>query len=295
MVERQRSATSPGSPLWPPSQWWKVMPVEATASARRGANHCTFSRSLGPGTRTGHARPCLLSARDDGNSGIRHSCAHMRGHARSLNPLARECLTRPDANCPRRHGCARVRTSNTGTVPQALTATVVRAPVHRARRGPSPRHHASADLDSVDSPSRSSANARGVIVELICTIATRNSHHHRVPSPCAEYHRPGKAAGGARFPGSPCDMTETAERHDPVGAIQSLRGRQQRHGLAAGRLVARPCRGRSKARRRDHSAGPQPRWRMDDCVRWEGAAPHAAVARVPYRGTHWAWPPGWSR
>ena len=153
-----------------------------------------------------------------------------------------------------------------------------------ARRGPSPRHHASADLASVDSPSRRSANARGVTVDSICTVATRDSNHHRVPSPCAEYHRPGKAAGGARFPGSPCDMTETAERHDPGGAIQSLRGRQQRHGLAAGRLVARPSRGRSKARRRDHSAGPRPRWRMDDCVRWEGAAPHAAVTRVHHRG-----------
>ena len=37
----------------------------------------------------------------------------------------------PDVNCPRAHGCARVRASTTGTVPQALTATVVRAPEHR--------------------------------------------------------------------------------------------------------------------------------------------------------------------
>ncbi len=34
---------------------------------------------------------------------------------------------------PRRHLYARVRASTTGTVPQALTATVVRAPEHRAR------------------------------------------------------------------------------------------------------------------------------------------------------------------
>ena len=122
--------------------------------------------------------------------------------------------------------------------------------------------------------------------------ALLRSHQH--PSPCAEYHRPGKAAGGARFPGSPCDMTETAQRHDPGGAIQSLRGRQQRHGLATGRLVARPSRGRSKARRRDHSAGPRPRWRMDDRIRWEGAARHPAVARVPHRDPHWTSPPGWS-
>ena len=147
---------------------------------------------------------------------------------------------------------------------------------------------------SVDAPSRRSANFRGVTVDSICTVTTRDSHRHRVPSLCAEYHRPGKAAGGARFPGSPYDMTETAERHDPGGAIQSLRGRQQRHGLAAGRVVARPSRGCSKARRRDHSAGPRPRWRMDDCVRWEGAAPHAAVTRVHHRGSHWAWPPRWS-
>ena len=53
-------------------------------------------------------------------------------------------------------------------------------------------------------------------------------------------------------------------------------------------------RGRSKARRRGHSAGPQPPWSMDDCVRWEGAAPHAAIARLPHRGSHWVWPPEWS-
>ena len=50
--------------------------------------------------------------------------------------------------------------------------------------------------------------------------------------------RLGGAAGGARIPGSPCDMTETVERHDRGGTIKDLRGRQQRHGLAAGRLVA---------------------------------------------------------
>ena len=59
-----------------------------------------------------------------------HTCAVTRG---VLNPLARGCPIWPDANCPRGHGCARVRASNTGTVPQALTATVVRAPEHRAR------------------------------------------------------------------------------------------------------------------------------------------------------------------
>ena len=34
-----------------------------------------------------------------------------------------------------------------------------------------------------------SANARGVTVDSICTIATRDSHHHRVSCPCAKYHR----------------------------------------------------------------------------------------------------------
>ena len=100
------------------------------AGRRRGESRRSVARAS---TRTGHAGPCLLSSRDDGNSGIRHSCTHMRCHARSLNPHVRGYLIWPDANCPRGHGCARVRTSNTGTVPLALTATVVRAPEHRVR------------------------------------------------------------------------------------------------------------------------------------------------------------------
>jgi len=84
---------------------------------------------------------------------------------------------------------------------------------------------------------------------------------HRVSS------RHGRAAGGTRLPGSPRDnMTETAERHDLGAAIQSLRRRQQRHGLAAGRLVARPCRSRATARRRDNSSGARSRSRVDDRV-----------------------------
>ena len=78
--------------------------------------------------------------------------------------------------------------------------------------------------------------------------------------------RPDTAPGGAPFPGRLRDMSETAGRHDPDGAIQSVRRRQQRHGLAAGRLVARSGRGRATARRRDHSASARPRWRMDDRV-----------------------------
>ena len=113
----------------------------------------------------------------------------MRGHAGSLNPLARGCLTRPDANCLRRHGCRECAHRLLEPFPRRLRPpSFERRNTALVRRGPSPRHHASADLDSVDSPSRSSANARGVIVELLCTIATRDSHHHRVPFPCAEYH-----------------------------------------------------------------------------------------------------------
>ena len=61
---------------------------------RGGEAPSRFQRAVAcADTRTVHPEPHLLSARDDGNSGIRHSCAHMRGHARSLNPLARGCLT----------------------------------------------------------------------------------------------------------------------------------------------------------------------------------------------------------
>ena len=46
-----------------------------------------------------------------------------------------------------------------------------------------------ADHATVDSRSRRSANTRGVTVGSIRTVTTRDSHHHRVPSPCTEYHR----------------------------------------------------------------------------------------------------------
>ena len=134
-----------------------------------------------------------LSARDDGNSGIRHSCAHMRGHARSLNPLARGCLIRPDA----KYGPMRIAPGDTaarGCARQLLEPfprrlrppSFERRNTAFARRGPSPRHHASADLDSVDSPSRRSANARGVTVDSICTSCSRSSErwclsHNNIP------------------------------------------------------------------------------------------------------------------
>ena len=73
-------------------------------------------------------------------------------------------------------------------------------------------------------------------------------------------------AGGARIPGNPCDMAETAGRYDPGGAIQSVRRRQTmswaRGRTAGGAIAPRPA----TARRRDHSAGARPRWRMDDRV-----------------------------
>ena len=57
------------------------------------------------------------------------------------------------------------------------------------RRAPSPRRRPPPDLPTVDSRSRRSTNARGVTVGSICTIATRDSHYHRVPCPCTKYHR----------------------------------------------------------------------------------------------------------
>ena len=119
------------------------------------------------------------------------------------------------------------------------------------------------------------------------------------PAPChvsvrQVSSRPHTVAGRGPFPGSLRDMRATARQHDPGGASQSIRGRQQRHGVASGRLVTRPRRGSATARRRDHSIGARPWWRMDDRVRWAGPIRHAAVAGVPHRSPYCAWPPGWS-
>ena len=57
------------------------------------------------------------------------------------------------------------------------------------RRERGPQRHAPADHATVDSRSRRSANTRGVTVGSIRTVTTRDSLHHRVPSPCTEYHR----------------------------------------------------------------------------------------------------------
>ena len=163
----------------------------------------------------------------------------MRGHARSLNPLARGFLTSPDGNSPLGHGCARVRTSNTRPATRLLTPPLDRTAEHNSRT----------------SGRTSTASCTGRSRERGFRLAEvgecRRSHIRLHPlghcpgfaSPSCPVpmrrvsSRPGRAAGGTRFPGSTLDMTETAERHDPGGAIQSLRRRQQRNGLAAGRLV----------------------------------------------------------
>ena len=185
----------------------------------------------------------------------------MRDHARSLNPVARVFLIWPDANCPLGHGCAWVRTSNTRPATRLLTPLLDRTTEHHSRT----------------SGTRSTAPCTGRLRERGFRLAEigeyRRSHSRLHPlSHCPGFaspscpvpmrrvsSRPGRAAGGTRFPGSPRDITQTGERHDPGGPIQSLRGRQQRHGLAAGRLVARPCRGPATAGRRDHSTGARPR------------------------------------
>ena len=219
----------------------------------------------------------------------------VRGETNTPRPASLCHEHAPPPSIPLPSG-TRVRTSNTRPATRLLTPTLDRTAEHHFRtsgtRSTAPCTGRSRDrrfpLAEMGEYPRSHSRLHP------------HSHYPGFSSPSCPVpmrrvsSRPGSAAGGARFPGSPCDMTETAERHDPGGAIQSLRGRQQRHGLAAGRLVARPSRGRSKARQRDHSAGPRPRRRMDDCVRWERAAQHAAVPRVPHRGSHWASPPGWS-
>ena len=97
----------------------------------------------------------------------------------------------------------------------------------------------------------SPATASRGTVGSICTTTTGDLHRLSCPAPMGHVSLPpGGAACGTRNSRSRCDnMTETGHRHDPNSAIQSLRGWQQRHGLAAGRLVARSGRGRSKARR----------------------------------------------
>ena len=85
---------------------------------------------------------CLWQRREMGQSSNRHSSDHMRNRAQSLNPLARSFLVSPDGNFPRRHRCARVRASNTGSVAVALTPVFVQHPDGHVRspRTKSRRH-----------------------------------------------------------------------------------------------------------------------------------------------------------
>ena len=71
-----------------------------------------------------------------GISGFRHTCEHMRRHARRLNPLACAFLTSPDSISFRRHPCARLRIPNTGGATGLLSASVPpnRAPASVRRR-----------------------------------------------------------------------------------------------------------------------------------------------------------------
>ena len=70
-----------------------------------------------------------------------------------------------------------------------------RIPGSAWRAGVTPRRHTPAEQATVDSRSRRSANTRGVTVGSIRTVTTRDSHRHRVPSPCAEYYRALALAG----------------------------------------------------------------------------------------------------
>ena len=65
---------------------------------------------------------------------MRHSCATMRNHARSLNPLARGYLICPDAIISLRQYRAGLRTPHTGSVSPVLTAPIARAPEHHVVR-----------------------------------------------------------------------------------------------------------------------------------------------------------------
>ena len=68
-----------------------------------------------------------------GISAIRHSCEHLRSHARSLNPLPRGVLIRSDANSLWRQRDPWMRTLTTPAVSDPFTATIARKPANRFR------------------------------------------------------------------------------------------------------------------------------------------------------------------
>ena len=85
------------------------------------------------------------------------------------------------------HGCAR-------QIPDPLPACLRPLSIERrntilVRRGRGQPRHAPADQATADSDSRRSANTGAVTAGSICSVTTRDSHHHCVPYPCAEYHR----------------------------------------------------------------------------------------------------------
>ena len=70
-----------------------------------------------------------------------------------------------------------------------VSASIERRDTSFVRRGRGPRRHALVNQATIDSRSRRSANARAITVPPIRTVTSRDSHRHRVPCPCAEYHR----------------------------------------------------------------------------------------------------------
>ena len=68
---------------------------------------------------------------------IRRTCAHLRSHARMLNPARGvTLLIRAQLKCLRRQRCASVSTPDTGPVPAPLTPLVAHRPEHRVRTPP---------------------------------------------------------------------------------------------------------------------------------------------------------------
>ena len=84
-----------------------------------------------------------------------------------------------------------VTTEVTGPATRLLTPTLDRTTEHHSRTSGTRSHHAThrPKTRPADSGSRRSANTGAVKVGSIRSVTDRDSHHPRVPSPCAEYHR----------------------------------------------------------------------------------------------------------
>ena len=160
----------------------------------RGAQEPRGFRRFVPraNTRALHPEPRLSSGGDVGISLTGRTCEHLRSHARTLDASGAVIPYKAERELPAtthlRAG-ARAR-----PIPDPLPACLRPLPIERRntifiRRERGPQRHAPADHATVDSRSRRSANTRGVTVGSIRTVITRDSHHHRVPSPCTEYYR----------------------------------------------------------------------------------------------------------